>query len=61
MIHRDKARSIVASFSALPFYRTMTPEGKAELITAVEACEDIDHADRLKADVLTFDAVPSPK
>ena len=61
MITREAAKAVVGSFSGLLFFPSAN-EARAELINATEtAISDEPHAQRFKAEVLTFDRAPTPQ
>jgi hypothetical protein len=61
MISDELAMALVASFSALPFYHTLTSEGKLELVQAIQDhATDEAHAKRIKGELIYGDRFPSP-
>lgn len=61
MISHDDAVKLVASFSALPFYHTVTKEGLAAMVATVERfVESESHAAAVKEELIFGDHVPSP-
>ncbi len=60
MISRDYAKTIVAAFSALPFYPSQR-EAIVELINAVERfAESETHANTIKDELIYGDRCPTP-
>lgn len=61
MIDHDSAVKLVASFSALPYFHTVTKEGLAVMVQTVERfVHDAAHAKRVQDDLIFSSRVPSP-
>ena len=61
MIDHDAAVKLIASFSALPYFHTVTKEGLAVMVQTVERfVEDGSHAKRVQEELIYSSRVPSP-
>lgn len=61
MIDHDSAVKLVASFSALPYFHTVTKEGLSVMVQTVERfVESSAHGKAVQEELLFGDRVPSP-